>query len=145
MASNFGASATVGGRRDAAERPVRWAAALVQGITYTQYLVRRGFPPVVPALPFLRYMLLESWAAPGFDIFWRRWNPLAGFALYRLYILLGGRRHHHVATFVVFALAGALHDLLLSLVFGVTSIILTAAWCFFAVACLACRPSAKRA
>ena len=105
-------------------------------VSYSQFLSRRGFPAMKPAGPFYRYMLVECWMAPGFDLFWRRWNPLAGYGLFLLYRFCGGARHHVLATLSVFLVAGALHDLLLFLVFGAAGVTLAAAWLFWGAACL---------
>jgi len=113
-------------------------------VTYTQYLSRRGFPPLEPGGRFTRYVFLAPWSAPGFHMFWRRWNPLAGFALFHLYVLLGGGRNHALATLTVFALAGVIHDALATLLLGAPVIILTAAWIFFGAASLLSRAAAPR-
>jgi len=116
----------------------------MQGASYEQYLARRGFPPLDPPGPFYRYMFLSCWVAPGFHMFWRRWSPLAGFALFRLYLRLGGRRHHHAATLGVFLVSGALHDVLLSVVLGRLSLALTGTWLAWGVFSLLAQAHAQR-
>jgi hypothetical protein len=56
---------------------------------------------------------VTPWGEPGFHRFWRLWNPLYGYALFRLYLVLGGNRRPLLASLVVFLACGFfLHDLL---------------------------------
>ncbi|MCP4200688.1 MAG: hypothetical protein GY769_01985 [bacterium] len=77
---------------------------------------------------------MGSWVQPGFHRFWRVWNPLYGYFLYRLYLVLGGNRHRLVATLTVFASCGfVLHDLLVFLFSGYFSLVCTFGFVFFAI------------
>ncbi len=113
-------------------------------ITYAQYLSRRGISLAGNQLQVARQIFLVPWAAPGFHMFWRRWNPLFGFGLFRLYGSLGGDRNHIIATLAVFSLAGFIHDIVLTLLIGEPAIILTTAWIFFGAASLTSRAVAPR-
>jgi hypothetical protein len=79
-------------------------------ISYAQYCLRRGYQPPFKGWPVIRRSLFESWAQPGFHRFWRVWNPPVGYLLFRFYILLGGNRNRFISTSIVFAVSGALHD-----------------------------------
>ncbi len=106
--------------------------------TLEQYLVRRGYDLNRGTGRFLKRLFLESWQQAGFHRFWRVWNPLYGFFLYRLYLLLGGNRNRVVATLVVFASCGFfLHDLVSLLLFGVFSFVCTLGFFLYGVLSLA--------
>jgi hypothetical protein len=77
---------------------------------YREYLSLRGYDPDASKWAVLRRALLESWAQPGFHRFWQVWNPGIGYLLYRLYVLLGGRRRRGLATPAVFLICGFVHD-----------------------------------
>jgi hypothetical protein len=79
--------------------------------TFEEFLQKRGFD-VRTRGAFLRRMFVTCWGEPGFHLFWRLWNPLYGYGLFRLYLLLGGARRPLVASLIVFASCGFfLHDL----------------------------------
>jgi hypothetical protein len=79
--------------------------------SFEEYLRQRGFD-VRARGAFVRRMCVTAWGEPGFHRFWRLWNPLYGYALFRLYVALGGARRPLVASFVVFVACGFfLHDL----------------------------------
>lgn len=79
---------------------------------YDDYLRLRGYDPDRP-VAFIRRMFVAPWSEPGFHRFWRLWNPLFGYALYRLFLLVGGSRRPRLASFVTFAASGfVFHDLL---------------------------------
>jgi hypothetical protein len=80
-------------------------------ITYAQYCLRRGYKPPFKGWPVIRRSLFQSWAQPGFHRFWRVWNPPVGYLLYKLYVLFGGNRNRIISTSIVYAISGALHDL----------------------------------
>jgi len=64
------------------------------------------------ARPILRRLFIESWGEPGLHRFWRAWNPVYGYVLWRLYLALGGRERPLIATMAVFAACGFFaHDL----------------------------------
>ena len=80
--------------------------------TYEVFLRARGFDPR-NLRAFLWRMFAVCWTEPGFHRFWRIWNPLYGYALFRLYLALGGRQRPLLASLVVFLFCGfVLHDLL---------------------------------
>jgi hypothetical protein len=79
-------------------------------ISYAQYCTSRGYKPPFKGWSVIRRSLFESWVQPGFHRFWRVWNPPVGYLLFRFYILLGGNRNRLFSTSLVFALSGALHD-----------------------------------
>lgn len=82
--------------------------------TFDDFLRARGFDAKAPGA-FLRRMFLTSWGEPGFHAFWRMWNPLYGYILFRLYLVLGGRRRPALASLIVFLACGFfLHDLVVA-------------------------------
>jgi hypothetical protein len=104
--------------------------------TYREYLRVRGFESLSP-LDAVHRMLVECWFEAGFHRFWRLWSPLAGFALFRLYLLLGGRQRRVRAVFASFAVSGlAFHDVPLMIIFGEPIVVCTIAWLFYAGATL---------
>jgi Zn-dependent protease len=77
-------------------------------------------------------MFVTPFGEPGFHRFWRLWNPLFGYALFRLYLAMGGRRRPLVASLVVFTACGLfLHDLVRFAVTGHFSPTTTAAFLIF--------------
>jgi hypothetical protein len=81
-------------------------------------------------------MFLDCWAEPGFHRFWRVWNPVYGYVLFRLYLYLGGPRRRVSLSLLVFALCGFVaHDLPVSLIVGRPLLVCTTA--FFAWGILA--------
>jgi hypothetical protein len=79
-------------------------------------------------------MFLECWAEPGFHRFWRVWNPLYGYFLFKLYRILGGNKHKTSATLGTFIFCGFfLHDLPVSLITGGLLLNTTLAFMFFGV------------
>lgn len=101
-------------------------------ISFQQYLHRRGYDSDAGSAAFLRRMFVTAWAQPGFHRFWRIWNPLYGYFLFRLYAKLGGRRNHTVSSIAVFLASGfVLHDLPISLLTGRPFLAVTIAFCFY--------------
>lgn len=95
---------------------------------FNTFLRRRGFDPD-HALPLLKRMFVECWREPDFRGFWRLWNPVYGYGLYRLYVLLGGNRHPRAASLVVFLFCGAaLHDVPVGLLTGRFTVATTVAF-----------------
>ena len=79
-------------------------------------------------------MFLDCWAEPGFHRFWRVWNPLYGYVLFRLYRKLGGARRRFPLTLLVFTLCGLLsHDLPASLLAGRPLVTCTASFFLWGV------------
>ncbi len=101
------------------------------GTSFPQYLEQRGYRLDWSTAAFLRRMFLDCWAQPGFHLFWRVWNPLYGYLLFRLYQYLGGTKRRFSLTLLVFALCGFVaHDLPVSLFVGRPLVVCTTA--FFA-------------
>ena len=106
--------------------------------SYIEYLEARGYRMSMPPLAWIRRMFGEVWLQPGFHEFWRVWSPLVGFALCRLYLVLGGRRHRAPALIGTFLVSGFFfHDVPLMLLLGKPLLVCTGAWLFFALATLA--------
>ncbi len=101
-------------------------------LTYAQYCARRGYTPPFRGWSVVKRSLLCSWAQPGFHRFWRVWNPPIGYPLFLLYRALGGNRNRAVATFTVFAVIGALHDLVAVALTRRWALALTLAYLVFA-------------
>lgn len=80
--------------------------------SFNEFLAARGFDPTDRAA-FVRRMFVTAWGEPGFHRFWRLWNPLYGYGLFRLYLVVGGNRRPLLASLLVFLACGFfLHDLL---------------------------------
>ena len=105
--------------------------------SYPEYLEARGYHASMPVLRMIRRMFLGCWWEPGFHNFWRAWNPVAGFFLYRLYHLLGGCQNRTLAVVASFLFSGfVFHDFPLMLLLQRPIIVCTSAWLFFALATL---------
>ena len=100
---------------------------------YDQYLILRGYDPKASKFSILKRALIESWGEPGFHQFWRVWNPGIGHLLYRLYVILGGKRIRLVATMAVFVICGFAHDAVVMLIFRRPFIAFTLAFGFFGI------------
>jgi hypothetical protein len=99
-------------------------------VTLQDYLRARGLDPAdSPGLQ--RRMFVDCWYEPGFHRFWRLWNPLFGYGLYRLYVALGGNRRPAAASLAVFVLCGALHDALLLVTARRVSVVCTVAFAVY--------------
>jgi hypothetical protein len=101
--------------------------------SYNRYLMLRGYDPSGSKLVILKRALVDSWGEPGFHRFWRVWNPGIGHLLYRLYLALGGNRIRLVATLLVFAFCGAMHDVIVMLIFRRPFAAFTAAFVLFGI------------
>jgi hypothetical protein len=101
--------------------------------SYNQYLLLRGYDPSGSKLVVLRRALVDSWGEPGFHRFWRVWNPGIGHLLFRLYLALGGNRMRLVATMLVFAFCGVMHDVIVMLIFRRPFVAFTAAFVLFGI------------
>jgi hypothetical protein len=84
---------------------------------YREYLALRGYDPNSSKWSILKRALIASWVEPGFHRFWKVWNPGIGYLLFRLYLLLGGKRRRILATLVVFGFCGFLHDVAVIVIF----------------------------
>lgn len=101
-------------------------------ITYAQYCLRRGYRPPFKGWPVIKRSLFESWTQPGFYLFWRVWNPPVGYILFRLYLSLGGNKNRFISTSIVFAISGALHDLVVFAIVPKWGPIITSSYLLFA-------------
>jgi hypothetical protein len=118
-----------------ANKPYRQAGNIpILKPTFEQYLIRRGYDLRLGAQPFFRRMFLSCWAEPGFHRFWRVWNPLYGYFLFKLYRVLGGNKRKVLATLSTFIFCGFfLHDLPVSLIADRLLMNTTSAFMFFGV------------
>ena len=112
--------------------------------SYEQYLVLRGYDPSANKLLILKRALIDSWAEPGFHRFWQVWNPGIGHLLFRLYLLLGGNRLQLIATMLVFALCGLMHDVLVMVMFRRPFVAFTVAFSLFGLFAVANRAVENR-
>lgn len=109
-------------------------------LTFVDYLERRGYDLNRGSAAFLGHLFFQSWLQPGFHLFWRVWNPVYGYFLFRIYLMAGGNRRRVTATATVFLFCGfVFHDLPLTLAFGRLSLVCTTAFFFYAIATLASR------
>jgi hypothetical protein len=91
---------------------------VAQPPSFDGFLRQRGYDPA-DSVGFLRRMFVDCWSQPSFRAFWRVWNPVYGYALFRLYLALGGQQRPRMASLVVFVACGALlHDLPMALATG---------------------------
>jgi D-alanyl-lipoteichoic acid acyltransferase DltB (MBOAT superfamily) len=87
-------------------------------ITLADYVRRRNGVPL-GAAGSLRNMLSRSFGASSFAGFWRYWNPIFGYALARyVHSPLLGVLPRSLAVIATFAVCGAIHDLVTTLVRG---------------------------
>jgi hypothetical protein len=108
-------------------------------VTLASYLEHRGFD-TSSAGSILRRIFVESWFEPGLHRFWRAWNPVYGYALWRLYVALGGRRRPVLATLVAFAACGFFaHDLVTFAITGKPTLAITITFLFLGALTLASR------
>ncbi len=114
-------------------------------LTLDQYLKRRGFDFHAGSAAFLRRMFVAVWFEPGFHRFWRIWNPLYGYFLFRLYHRLGGNRHRFFATIVVFLTSGfLLHDVPIALITRRAQVTVTSAFLAYGIASLLAQAADRR-
>lgn len=108
-------------------------------VTLASYMEHRGFD-ISSAGSILRRLFVESWFEPGLHRFWRAWNPIYGYALWRLYVALGGRRRPVLATLVAFAACGFFaHDLVTLAITGKPTLAITNSFLFLGALTLASR------
>ncbi len=113
------------------------------GGDFEKFLRRRGFDPERVG-PFFRRMFVDCWTQPTFRDFWRVWNPVYGFFLAKLYVVLGGGKRPALASAVVFLFAGwVLHDLPMTFVLGRPQIGTTCAFAVWWTMILVQRPGAS--
>ena len=98
--------------------------------SYDQYLILRGHDPSSSKLIILKRALINSWAETGFHQFWRVLNSGIGYLLFRLYLAWGGNRNRLIATMLVFAICGFLHNVFVMLISTRPFIAFTAALLF---------------
>ena len=107
-------------------------------VSFQTYLHRRGYDLRAGSGAFLWRLFIKSWAEPGFHRFWRVWNPGYGYALFHLYLLLGGNKRRFTATIGVFAFCGfSFHDLVAYLISGRFGLSCTFAFILYALLSLA--------
>jgi len=97
---------------------------------YRAFARMRGFRTEVNDWPYVRRSFLECWAEPGFHRFWQVWNPGIAYFVYRLFLLLGGRRHWAGPTILAFVLCGLGHTLIVAPFFG--------RWAFSVITAFSC-------
>jgi len=84
--------------------------------TLSQYVKKRNGVPL-GAKGSMRNMLLRSFGAPSFPVFWHYWNPIWGYYLSRNIMRpLSALVPMWLAVFTTFLVSGALHDLAVALV-----------------------------
>jgi hypothetical protein len=81
-------------------------------LTFEEYLAFRGYStPITSPWPFFKRGFIDCWTEPGFNKFWRVWNPPFGYLTYLFYRFLGGKRYRIPATLITFMASGfAFHD-----------------------------------
>jgi len=103
------------------------------------YMQRRGYD-TSSGVAVLRRIFLESWFEPGLHRFWRAWNPVYGYVLWRFYLVLGGRRRPVLATLLAFAACGFFaHDLVTIVVTGDPTLAITITFLVYGAMTLASR------
>lgn len=90
----------------------------------------RGFGSNFNDWPYHRRGFIECWAEPGFHRFWQVWNPGISFFVYKLFILLGGRKRWVGPTMAAFLVCGFAHTIVVVPFFG--------RWSFSVIAAFAC-------
>jgi hypothetical protein len=81
----------------------------------------------------LRRAVIDAFAQPGFHRFWRIYNPMIGFLLFRLYVFFGGNKYRVPATIGVFFVCGVCHDLLVFILFRHLQVVITFAFLLFGI------------
>lgn len=82
-----------------------------QTICAKEFFIRRGFKVPLKFGNVVWRWFFVSFTQPGFALFWRLWNPIFGYHLFKLYRRLGGDRRRVVACMATFGVCGFLHDL----------------------------------
>jgi hypothetical protein len=80
---------------------------------YRRFARSRGFRSEINDWPYVRRSFIECWAEPGFHRFWQVWNPGIAYFVYRLFLLLGGRRRWMLPAIAAFFLSGLAHTLVI--------------------------------
>ncbi len=106
-------------------------------VTLAEYVHRRNGVPLGSA-GSLRNMLARSFGASSFANFWRYWNPIFGYALARyVHSALQRLLPPALAVVATFAVCGAVHDLVTTLVRGSPAVVFTPWFVCLAVGALA--------
>ena len=85
-------------------------------LSLAQYVKKRNGVPL-GASDSMKNMLLRSFAAPSFPVFWRYWNPIWGYYLSRNVMRpIANFLPISFATFITFLVSGALHDIAVSII-----------------------------
>ncbi len=96
---------------------------------YEKFARMRGFR-TFNDWPYHRRGFLECWMAPGFHRFWQVWNPGIAYFVYRLFLILGGRRRWVIPTLFSFILCGTAHTMIVFPFLG--------RWSFSVIGAFAC-------
>ena len=74
---------------------------VAQPPSFDGFLRQRGYDPA-NSVAFLRRMLVDCWSQPSFRAFWRVWNPVYWYGLFRRYLALVGQQRRRMAPPLVF-------------------------------------------
>ena len=85
-------------------------------LSLAQYVKKRNGVPL-GASDSMKNMLLRSFGAPSFPVFWHYWNPIWGYYLSRNVMRpVANFLPISLATFITFLVSGALHDIAVSII-----------------------------
>ncbi|MGB3367806.1 MAG: MBOAT family O-acyltransferase [Acidaminobacteraceae bacterium] len=88
--------------------------------------ISRKLGGVEGELPRLRYMLIKSFTAQNFRLFWNAWNPIYSYIL--LYYVYKPSRKilpKYIALLLTFAVNGLFHDVMVFIILKSTNFIIT--------------------
>lgn len=102
-------------------------------LTMAEYIRRRNGVPA-GARGALRNMLVRSFGAKSFAVFWQHWNPIFGYSLGRyVYSPLKRVLPPVAALILTFVVCGAFHDLVTSAVRGSGALLFTPWFLFLGI------------
>ena len=81
---------------------------------YERYVRLRGFTTTINDWPYVKRSFITCWMEPGFHRFWQVWNPGISYFTWRLFLLLGGKRHWTMATLGTFLINGLVHTMIVA-------------------------------
>ena len=85
-------------------------------LSLAQYVKKRNGVPL-GASDSMKNMLLRSFGAPSFPVFWHYWNPIWGYYLSRNVMRpIANFFPISLAIFITFLVSGALHDIAVSII-----------------------------
>ena len=85
-------------------------------LSLAQYVKKRNGVPL-GASDSMKNMLLRSFGASSFPVFWNYWNPIWGYYLSRNVMRpIANFLPFSLATFITFLVSGALHDIAVSII-----------------------------